>query len=284
MIGNFIQIVLFVVGLMLPSAAPVPARQQVRAEPVVLRFVKHPDPAPAFDLKDLNGNPLTLSQAKGKVVLLNFWATWCGPCRAEIPDLIELQKKYKDQLEIIGVATEEDEPDADALRKFVAKEGINYPVALASEQLEDKFGGIEALPTSFIIDEQGRIVQKHIGLNDPSLYDLEIRSLLGQPVDAKVEYFEDTGQIFLSHADRATQLPGVDFSKLTPQQKKIALRELNSVKCTCGCDMTLAQCRITDPDCDISKAMAAKIVDEVKKGTEKTPPATKAAAIRESKN
>lgn len=268
MIGNVLQVVLAVVSLVLGGTAPTPGHSQDQEGPAVLRFVKNPDAAPAFALQDLDGKPLGLDEAKGKVVLLNFWATWCGPCRAEIPDLIELQKKYKDQLEIIGLATDED--DADEVKQFVEKEGINYRVAMGTDALRAKYGGIPALPTSFVIDPQGRIVQKHVGLNDPAIYDLEVRALLGQPVDAKVEYFEDRGQIFLAHADRATELPGVEMGKLTPAQKKVALRRFNSTKCTCGCQMTLAECRINDSGCDVSKAMTAKIVSEIVAGKAQT--------------
>src|SRR2546429_2918831 len=111
---------------------------------------------------------------------------------------------------------------------------------------------------------QGRVVQKHEGLHDPVLYEVEIRSLLGLPIgNVKVETFEDTGQIFLKHADRATQLPGVDLSKLTPEQRTVALHKFNAEGCTCGCQYTLAQCRIWDRNCAISKATTEKIVDEL---------------------
>src|SRR5215468_9563537 len=80
-----------------------PAKQEQADEGTLIRFVKNPDPAPALEIKDLNGKPIVLDEDKGKIVLLNFWATWCGPCRAEIPDLIELQKKYKGQLDIIAL-------------------------------------------------------------------------------------------------------------------------------------------------------------------------------------
>ena len=192
----------------------------------VIRFVKNPDAAPAFQLNDLNGKPISLAEAKGKIVLLNFWATWCGPCRAEIPDLVDLQKRYADKFEIIALVTDEDDPDE--VRRFVLQSGINYRVAMSSDEVRRDYGGIAALPTSFVIDPQGRIVQKHVGLNDPSIYELEVRAMLGQPVDAKVEYFEDNGQIFLKNAERATELPGVDFSKLNAKQKSIALRRMNA--------------------------------------------------------
>ena len=233
----------------------------------VIRLVKNPDAAPAFLLKDVEGRPVSLAEARGKVVLLNFWATWCGPCRAEIPDLIDLQKRYADQLEIIALATEEDDPGE--VRSFVQQSGINYRVAIASDQVVRSYGGIGALPTSFVIDVQGRVVQKHVGLNDPSIYERELRAMLGMPVDAKIEYFEDNGEIFLKNAERATELPGVDFSKLTAQEKSAALRRMNAESCDCGCKLTLAQCRINDSACRVSQALAAKIVAQA--GARKKP-------------
>ena len=226
-----------------------------------IRFVRNPDAAPEIKLTALDGKPIALGEIRGKVVLLNFWATWCGPCRAEIPDLIELQKKYPDKLQVLGLAVDEDSPDD--VKQYAGKVGINYPVAIPPAELRAKFGGIPALPTSFLLDTQGRIVQKHVGLSDPALYETEVRALAGLPVDAKVETFEDTGQVFLANATRATELPGVDLSKLTPDQKKAALRRFNAESCTCGCTLTLAQCRINDSACKTSQAITAKIVAEM---------------------
>jgi len=218
-----------------------------------IRFVRNPDPAPDFKLTGLDGKPFTLAGAKGKVILLNFWATWCGPCRAEIPDLVELQNKYKDRLQILSLVVDDD--DQDAIKKFVAESIINYPVAVATDDIRIEYGGIAALPTSFVLDAEGRVVQKHEGLRDPVLYETEIRSLLGLPIgQIRVETFEDTGEVFLKHADRASQLPGVDLSKLTPEQKTVALHKFNAETCTCGCTYTLAQCRIYDRGCKVSEA------------------------------
>jgi thiol-disulfide isomerase/thioredoxin len=226
-----------------------------------LRFVKNPDPAPELGLADLAGKTLSLSQFSGKVVLLNFWATWCGPCRSEIPGLIELQTKYGDHLQVVGIST--DEGPEENVRKYVAKMHINYPVAIATPDVSQKFGGILALPTSFLLDAQGRVVQKHIGLWDKQYFELEVRALLGMPVNAKVETFEDIGQIFLVNASRAQELPGVDASKLSPEQKKIALRRFNEQTCSCGCNLTLAQCRINDSACEVSKKETQAIVQEI---------------------
>jgi cytochrome c biogenesis protein CcmG, thiol:disulfide interchange protein DsbE len=235
--------------------------KQDAQEANVVRFVKNPDAAPAFQLNDLDGKPVSLAEAKGKIVLLNFWATWCGPCRAEIPDLVDLQKRYADKLEIIALATDEDDPDE--VRRFILQSGINYRVAMTSDEVRRDYGGIAALPTAFVIDPQGRIVQKHVGLNDPTIYELEVKAMLGQPMDAKVEYFEDNGQIFLKNAERATELPGVDFSKLSTKQKSVALRRMNAESCDCGCKLTLAQCRINDSACRVSLALTAKVVAQV---------------------
>jgi thiol-disulfide isomerase/thioredoxin len=227
----------------------------------VIRFVRNPDAAPEFKLDALDGKSLSLATARGKVVLLNFWATWCGPCRAEIPDLIALQQRYKDQLQIIGLTVDDD--DASTIKQVVAEEHINYPVAMSSPEVRLQYGGISALPTSFVLNGQGRVVQKHEGLRNPALYETEIRALLGLPIDARVETFEDTGQIFLAHADRASELPGVNLSRLTPQQKQVALHKFNAEGCTCGCNFTLAQCRIYDRNCPVSKSRTEKIVAEV---------------------
>jgi thiol-disulfide isomerase/thioredoxin len=237
----------------------VPSFAAAQDQQPTIRFVRNPDPAPDFKLTALDGQPVTLAGSHGKVILLNFWATWCGPCRAEIPDLVELQNKYKDRLQILGLVVDDDDPDA--IKEFAERFGINYPVAIAGDEIRMQYGGIAALPTSFVLDSEGRIVQKHEGLRDPLLYETEIRALLGLSIGSvKVETFEDTGQIFLKNADRASELPGVDLSKLTPEQKISALHKFNAETCTCGCKYTLAQCRIYDRDCKISKAATAKIV------------------------
>ena len=251
----------------------VPSFSAAQNEQPTIRFVRNPDPAPDFKLSTLDGKALTLAGSHGKVILLNFWATWCGPCRAEIPDLIDLQNKYKDHLQILGLVVDDDDPDA--VKAFVEKFGINYPVAIASNEIRFQYGGIAALPTSFVLDSEGRIVQKHEGLRDPILYELEIRSLLGLSIGAvKVETFEDTGQIFLKNADRASELPGVDLSKLTPEQKTVALHKFNAETCNCGCKFTLAQCRIYDRNCDVSKTATSKIIAALlHPGSSKSAPA-----------
>ncbi len=226
-----------------------------------IRFVKNPEPSPVISIQDLDGRPLNSSDWLGRVVLLNFWATWCPPCRAEIPELIRLQEAYSDQLLVVGLSTDQDSPEA--VRQFATEYQINYPVAMASEELQDRFGGIFGLPTTFVLDTRGRVVQKHIGLPDPALYELEIRALLGEPVDAQIETFDDTGQVLLTNVRNATELPGVDFTGLSADQKKAALRRMNEEQCTCGCEFTISQCRIHDSSCGVSIEMAKQIVADV---------------------
>jgi len=246
---------LFTVLVLFPFAG------SVLAQLPVIRFVRDPDPAPDFKLKELTGKELSLEAFRGKVVLLNFWATWCGPCRAEIPELIALQNRYKDHLLIIGLLVDDD--DEKEIHKVVESEGINYPVALADPETRLAYGGIAALPTVFVINTEGRVVQKHVGLFDPALYETEVRALLGLPVPVKVETFQDEGDIFLKHADRAKILPGVDMSKLSPEQRDAALHKFNAESCTCGCKFTLAQCRIYDAGCQISQKRTAAIIKEI---------------------
>jgi thiol-disulfide isomerase/thioredoxin len=247
---------------------PIPTRAQLP----VIRFVRDPDPAPNFKTKDLDGNELSLEAYKGKVVLLNFWATWCGPCRAEIPSLIELQNRYKERLQIVAMTVDVD--DENDVRTVVKDEGINYRVAIASPEVRIAYGGIAALPTLFVINAEGKVVQKHVGLYNPALYETEVRALLDLPVNAKVETFEDNGEVFLKHADRATSLPGVDMSSLTPEQREVVLRKMNAETCDCGCKFTLAQCRIWDRGCSVSHTRAMAIVAASEKAKSEKPATT----------
>ncbi|HVB88395.1 MAG TPA: TlpA disulfide reductase family protein [Candidatus Dormibacteraeota bacterium] len=233
----------------------------------VIRFASNAQPMPPFLVNDLNGVPVSSAALRGKVVIVNFWATWCPPCQEEIPEMMELQKEFQGKLQIIGVSM--DDGPAEQVKQFADKIGMNYPIMMGSDQLSDEYGGIPALPTSFVVDPEGRVVQKHVGLYPKEVYDNEIRALLGEPVQAKIETFEDTGQIFLKNAALATSIPGVSFKGLTAAQKKLALKVMNSQHCTCGCNMTIAECRLTDPDCQTSVALAQKIVAEIRAG--KTP-------------
>lgn len=120
--------------------------------------------APDFQLRDLNGNNVRLADLRGKAVLLNFWATWCPPCKVEIPWFVDLQKQYGPQgLQIVGVAMDDGNP-RDAIAKFAKDMGVNYTVLLGTDKVADAYGGVEALPTTFYIGRDGRIVSRVFGL------------------------------------------------------------------------------------------------------------------------
>jgi len=233
--------------------------------------------APPFLLHDISGRIVSTADWKGKVVILNFWATWCPPCREEIPELVQLQAHYKDKLLIIGASEDDDGPQR--VLQFAQRYGMNYPIVMATRELIDNYGGVPALPTSFIIDPQGRVMMKHTGLYEYEVYEREVRALSGLPVDARIETFDDTGQIFLKNAANATELPDVDLSGLTAAQKKEALHRLNAEGCICGCKLTLAECRINDSTCPVSKGAANDVVKRVRAGKPEpdTPPAADAA-------
>lgn len=122
-----------------------------------------PPMAPDFTLKDLNGNEITLSDYEGKMLVLNFWATWCPPCRAEIPDFIEVYSEYKDKgLEILGISVDQASPDQ--VRQFVDRNEMNYPVAMATRDLFRDYPLPEAIPTTLVIDRTGKIQYKKVGM------------------------------------------------------------------------------------------------------------------------
>ena len=115
------------------------------SEKVTLRFFRNPEVIPAFAAHDLDGRVVSPAEWRGKVTLVNFWATWCGPCRLEIPDLIALQQKYHDQLQIIGISEDE---DAGMVKQFRTEHKITYPVVMTTPEFERMFPGINALPSS----------------------------------------------------------------------------------------------------------------------------------------
>jgi thiol-disulfide isomerase/thioredoxin len=120
-------------------------------------------PAPDFTLESLDGKNMTLSDLRGKAVLLNFWATWCTPCKIEMPWFVELQKQYgPDGLQVVGVAM--DDSGKDDIAKFAKDMGVNYPVLIGKEAVGDAYGGVPALPETFFIGRDGKIVDKIIGL------------------------------------------------------------------------------------------------------------------------
>ena len=135
------------------------------------------DAAPAWELKDVNGNPVKLADFKGKVVILDFWATWCPPCRAEIPHFIALQDKYRKQgLVVVGVSV--DEGGAAVVSSFVKANKVNYPIVMGNMDVAQLYGATEGIPTTFVIDRKGDIIAKHLGFTDPDVFEKEVKAAL----------------------------------------------------------------------------------------------------------
>ena len=146
-------------------------------------------PAPAFALTDLSGNKVSLSSFKGKAVLINFWATWCGPCKLETPWIVELRNKYASQgFEVIGIDSEGDDlPPTDtaglakekaAVAEFVKLEHMPYPVLLGGDGLTKPYGGLEAMPTSFYVDRNGTVVSSQMGISSKDDMEAKIRKAI----------------------------------------------------------------------------------------------------------
>ena len=224
-----------------------------------------------FTASDLDGRAISTAAFRGKVVLVNFWATWCPPCREEIPDLIALQAKYKDQLQIIGVA--QDSGSIEQVRRFATEHGMNYPTVLSSPAIEQLFTGVYALPTTFILDRDGKLAQKHIGMLNAARTELETQTLAGLAPEVTVVDAEDedkaklaADKVRVQNAAQANKIPGVDLAALSPDARAKVLQQLNTDHCTCGCGLTVAQCRIDDESCTVSLPLAQEMAKKAAAG------------------
>ena len=243
------------------EVAPAPEPVFESPEDLTIELLREPLPVGEVAMEALDGRSMSTGDWRGKVALVNFWATWCGPCREEIPQLIELQRRYPDQLQVIGVSTDEGDP-AD-VAAFAERMGVNYPIVMATDALYREFPGVFALPTSFIVDPGGSIVQTHVGLISPNIFEQEVRHLTALPTTVNVELIDENNTTRLVNAAHATSIPGLDLSELTPDQRERVLQRLNEDGCPCGCSLTLAQCRINDSSCGISPPLAERVVAEI---------------------
>ena len=139
--------------------------------------VLEPKPATDFSLADINGKQVRLSELKGNVVLLNFWETWCAPCRVEMPWFVDFQQKYKDRGFVV-LAVSLDAEGWKVVKPFAEKFQLNFPVVVGDNSLVEKYGGLSVLPTSFVIDKEGNIRSRHDGLRSKADWEAEIESLL----------------------------------------------------------------------------------------------------------
>ena len=182
---------------LLAIAIPFVWQPHVEAEPATTSASADPAPAAAsggeetaacmadakpanfnFKVKDVDGNDVSLSSYKGKVVLLNFWATWCGPCKAEIPGFVRLQEKYRDKgLVIVGYSVDD---TADKAKAYAAEYKMNYPILLGEgrEDVQDAYGPIWGIPASFIISKDGKVCRKHMGIAPEAVFEKEVAALL----------------------------------------------------------------------------------------------------------
>jgi thiol-disulfide isomerase/thioredoxin len=135
--------------------------------------------APDFELATLDGKNLKLSDLRGKGVLLNFWATYCGPCKVEMPWFVELQNEYGPQgFQIVGVAM--DDASTEDIAKFAKQMGVNYPVLLGKDSVADSYGGVSVLPTTFFVDRNGKLIAREFGLQSRSVFVDHIKEALSQ--------------------------------------------------------------------------------------------------------
>jgi len=136
-------------------------------------------PAPAFALQDLNGKSVSLAGLRGKVVVLDFWATWCPPCVKEIPHFIELYEQYKDKgVEIVGISL--DREGISVVKPFVQKFQIKYPIMMTDGKVDQAFGPITSIPTTFLIDAAGNIRKTYVGYNEKAVFETDIKKLLAE--------------------------------------------------------------------------------------------------------
>ncbi len=215
--------------------------------------------APPFTLTDIFGQKLSLEQYRGKVVLLDFWATWCGPCRSEIPGLVQLQNTYAGQgLQIVGIS--EDQNGVGPVVDFYKQFKLNYRVALDDGKVSELYGFNDMLPTTFLIGRDGRIYEKMIGGVGEEYFEPSIKSLLAGSPQSEVKNFEpmdgaEPAQVE-TPAEANSPVPGIDVSKLSKSDLAKYEGRLSKAQCQCGCQMNVLECRKTDPGCEVSRQIA----------------------------
>ena len=272
-LGMAVAAIVVVVGLYVIN------RRWIALAPATLRQAQaksnsnHPL-APGFTLTDIFGNRLSLSDYKGKVVMVDFWATWCGPCRIEIPGFVELQSRYRDQgFTIIGISLDD---SAEPVMEFYKQFNMNYPVAVGNDSLGALYGGIFGMPTTFMIGRDGRVYSKHVGATHVDVFEEEVKMLIAAKPSDEVSDFTPVGraeEIETStpeqiKAESNPEVPGVDISHLSAEQLAQFKKELGSQQCTCGCNLNLLKCRHDDRACAVSRRAAHEILKKEYAGSQ----------------
>src|SRR5262245_16332131 len=193
---------------------------------VTVRLLREPVDVPAFTVTDIEGKTTSSTDWRGKVVLVNFWATWCPPCRAEIPDLIKLQEKYRDKLVILGLS--EDEEGIDVVRRYVADHKVNYPIAMSTPELRKLFPTVRALPTTFVLDRDGKMAQKNVGMLNARETEAGARVLAGLSANAEVVKVElNEKPVGVENAAAVKEIPGIDLGSVPAAKRTEVLLALN---------------------------------------------------------
>ena len=230
---------------------------------------EHPD-APGISLTDIQGKRLDLADYKGKVVLLDFWATWCGPCRAEIPGFVVLQEKYASQgFSVIGISMDDEPgPVVDFYKEF----RMNYPVAVGNQRIGELYGGILGLPTTFLIGRDGRIYAKHTGGINPAIIEEEVQQLLAMSPSVEKSDFKPAmvmgTETKIALGDPAaidSEIPGLNLTKLSAAEKEALKKQLGEQHCPCGCNLTVLKCRQVDRACQVSLKLARTQMEKLLK-------------------
>ena len=242
-----------------PAQPTPPAQTAQQTPPTPPKDTSDHPMAPAFSLTDVTGKKLNLADYKGKVVLLDFWATWCGPCRIEIPGFVEMQERYRSAgFAVIGISMD-DGPAA--VPQFVREFRMNYPVAMGDARISELYGGVYGLPTAFIIGRDGRIYAKLEGAFPATVFDRAVRQLLAVKEGEVPAGFDQ--KIDLGDPDAVnSEVPGINLSKLSAEQKEEYKKQLEKGLCTCGCNRNLLDCRINDRGCGISLRAAREQLEK----------------------
>jgi peroxiredoxin len=174
---------LFAVALMIGGFLQFRSPSEPSAIAASLKPAKDRRKAPDFALKDADGRTVRLSDYRGKVVLLDFWATWCGPCKYEIPWFMDLERRQKDRgFAVLGVSMDDD--GWEIVKPFIAQLGVNYRILVGTDETAQLYGGIDALPTTFLIDREGKIAFVHVGLGNRRDFEDGVEQLLQTPAAA----------------------------------------------------------------------------------------------------